>query len=112
MNGYIIESLAVIFSSSGLIGGVIAAILKRTMKKASEDASKRREEYLEEQLARYELDQATSRLLVTLARFSRRLCTESELEIAESNYTSAVNKSDMLMKKRCITDNKKYSSLL
>lgn len=101
--GYLTEALAVIFSSSGVIGAVIAAIMRKAMKSAAEDAERRRREYVEEQMARFELDHATNELLITLARFSRKLCSETELEIAEANYTSAVNKADMTLKKNYLS---------
>ena len=47
---YITEALAVIFSSSGVIGAVIAALMRRAMKNAAEDAERRRREYVEEQM--------------------------------------------------------------
>ncbi|MBO4501344.1 MAG: hypothetical protein J5760_03795 [Clostridia bacterium] len=97
------EALAVIFSSSGIIGAVIAAVMRKAMKNAAEDAERRRREYVEEQMARYELDHASYELLIALSRFSRKMCSEAELEIAEANYNSAVNKADMTLKKNYIS---------
>jgi hypothetical protein len=103
---YITEALAVIFSSSGVIGAVIAALMRRAMKNAAEDAERRRREYVEEQLSRFELDHAANELLIALARYARKLCTETELEIAEANYTAAVNKADMTLKKNYVSHKK------
>jgi len=103
--GFLTEALAVIFSSSGVIGAVIAALMRRAMKNAAEDAERRRREYMEEQISRFELDHASNELLIALARYARKLCTEAELEIAEANYTAAVNKADMTLKKNYISRN-------
>ena len=103
--GFLTEALAVVFSSSGVIGAVIAALMRRAMKNAAEDAERRRREYMEEQLSRFELDHASNELLIALARYARKLCTEAELEIAEANYTAAVNKADMTLKKNYISRN-------
>jgi hypothetical protein len=103
---YITEAIAVIFSSSGVIGAVIVCLLRRAMKNAEAEAEKRRSERLEEELLRYELDSATSSLLVTLARYARRLCSEEELEIAEANYTACVSRTDLTIKRHYL-ENKK-----
>lgn len=98
--GYLTEALAVILSSSGVIGAVISCLLRKAMKNAEKEAEKRRAQRLEEDLARYALDGAVSALLITLARFARGLCDEGALEIAEANYTSKAADNDMLIKRR------------
>lgn len=106
--GYITEALAVIFSSSGVIGAVIACLLRKAMKDAETEAEKRRSERLEEEMLRYELDSAVSALLITLARYARGLCKDEELEIAEANYTSCAAKNDMMIKRHyLVTKNAK-----
>lgn len=100
--GYLAEAIAVVLASSGIIGAVFASLIRKAMKKASDDAERRRKEYTETEMTRFERDRATSELLIALVRFSRKLCSESELEIAESNYVSASAKSDMTLRKHYI----------
>lgn len=100
--GYLAEAIAIVFSSSGVIGAVFAMMIRKAMKNASDDAERRRREYTEAELSRFERDRATSELLIALVRYSRKMCTESELEIAESNYISASAKSDMTLRKHYI----------
>jgi len=93
------EALAVIFSSTGIMGTVIACLLRKAMRNAEKEAEKRRKARLEEDLVRYELDSTASVLLIALTRYARGLCTDEELDIAEANYTACAVKSDMLIKR-------------
>ena len=100
--GYLAEAIAVVLSSSGIIGAVFAMMIRKAMKNASDDAERRRKEYTEAEMTRFERDKATSELLIALVRYSRKMCSESELEIAESNYVSASSKSDMTFRKHYV----------
>lgn len=100
--GYLVEAIAVVLSSSGVIGAVFAMMIRKAMKNAADDAERRRKEYIEAETVRFERDRAASELLIALVRYSRKLCSESELEIAESNYVSASAKNDMTLKRHYI----------
>jgi hypothetical protein len=96
---YLTEVIIALLSSAGVMGTVIACILKRAMKNAEIQAEQRRKAKLEEDLARYELDCATSALLIALAKYARGKCNETELEVAEANYTASVAKSDFTIRR-------------
>ncbi len=78
---------------------MIACLLRRAMRIAEKEAERRRDERLEEDLLRYQLDGAVSALLIALARYARGLSTEEELEIAEANYTAKAAENDMMIKR-------------
>ena len=96
---YLTEAIGVILSSAGVMGAVIACILRKAMKNAEISAENRRKAKLEEDVARYELDCATSALLICLAKYARGKCSETEREVAEANYTAGVAKCDMTIKR-------------
>ena len=90
------EFFALLISSAGLSGTVIAIIFSYLLRKAKLEAQKKREERLQLEIQRLEGEEKLSQLLFTLVRYSRGICGECELDEAEKDYAEYIESSRKL----------------
>lgn len=88
----IIELAAVVLSSAGLIGTVVAGILTVVLRQTKVVAEKRREERIQLELQRLDGEEKLSQLILVLIKFSKGLCEMDELDNAERNYITYLEK--------------------
>ena len=89
---FICEIAAVILSSAGLIGTIIAGILSVVLRQTKAVAEKRREERMQLELQRLDGEEKLSQLILLLIKFSKGLCEMEELDNAERNYITYLEK--------------------
>lgn len=86
------ELAAVVLSSAGVIGTVVAGVLSVVLRQTKTVAEKRRKERIQLELQRLEGEEKLSQLILLLIKFSKGLCEMEELDNAERNYIAYLEK--------------------
>ena len=90
------EMLTFMLSSTGLTGGLVAAVTKIAIKKAKEDAELKRKERLKLEILRLEGEEKMSALLFAMLRYARGIGCKKELDEAENAYIEHLENSKRL----------------
>ncbi len=99
----LVEAAAAFLSAGGFVSVFVCFLLRRALEKARKDAERRKEERNRQELLRMEGEERIAALVLTLARFSRGKCSESELEAAEKDYALYTKKANEL-RRQIITE--------
>lgn len=87
---YFIEALIVIFSSTGIIGTVIATVITKILNSAKADAEARRTERQTAERLKSLHDEKSDELLLSVSLFCRGLISEEELLRSENSFNESL----------------------